>query len=92
MATMKNATVFTSTVLEKASARGIYPNVMAEMLSLLKKRESRKIDVSKELSFIEKEFNDKLEKISAKLLAFEESVEKSSQKLLQMICKLGTAV
>ena len=38
-------------------ARGIYPNVMAEMLSLLKKRESRKIDVSKELSFIEKEFN-----------------------------------
>ena len=73
-------------------ARGIYPNVMAEMLSLLKKRESRKIDVSKELSFIEKEFNDKLEKISAKLLAVEESVEKSSQKLLQMICKLGTAV
>jgi len=68
---------------------GIYPNVMAEMLSLLKKRESKKIDVSKELSSIEKEFNDKLEKVSAKLSALEESVEKSSQKLLQMICKLS---
>jgi len=65
---------------------GIYPNVMAEMLSLLKKRESKKIDVSKELSSIEKEFNDKLEKVNAKLSALEESVEKSSQKLLQMIC------
>jgi glycyl-tRNA synthetase (class II) len=66
---------------------GIYPNVMAEMLSLLKKRESKKIDVSKELSSIDKEFNDKLEKVSAKLSALEENVEKSSQKLLQLICK-----
>jgi len=68
---------------------GIYPNVMAEMLSLSKKKESKKIDVSKELSSIKREFNDKLEKVSAKLLALEESVEKSSQKLLQMICKLS---
>jgi len=68
---------------------GIYPNVMAEMLSLLKKRENKKIDVSKELSSIEKEFNDKLEKVNAKLSALEESAEKSSQKLLRMICKLS---
>ncbi len=66
---------------------GIYPNVMAEMLSLLKKMKSKKIDVSKELSSINEEFNDKLEKVSAKLSALEESVEKSSQKLLQLICK-----
>ncbi len=68
---------------------GIYSNVLAEMLSLLKKRKSKKIDVSKELSSIEKEFNDKLEKVSAKLSALEESVEKSSQKLLQLICRLS---
>jgi glycyl-tRNA synthetase (class II) len=66
---------------------GIYLNVMAEMLSLLKKMKSKKIDVSKELSSIDEEFNDKLEKVSAKLSALEESVEKSSQKLLQLICK-----
>jgi len=68
---------------------GIYPNVMAEMLSLLKKKKSKKIDVSKELSSIEKEFNDKLEKVNAKLSALEESVEESSQNLMQMICKLS---
>jgi len=68
---------------------GIYSNVMAEMLSLLKKKRSKKIDVSKELSSIEKEFNNKLEKVNAKLSALEENVEKSSQKLMQMICKLG---
>lgn len=64
---------------------GIYPNVMAEMLSLLKKKGSRKIDVSKELSSIETEFNDKLAKVNAKLAALEEIVEESSQKLIQMI-------
>jgi uncharacterized iron-regulated protein len=62
---------------------------MTEMLSLLKKRENKKINVSKELYSIEKEFNDKLEKVSAKLSALEESAEKSSQKLLQMICKMS---
>jgi hypothetical protein len=69
---------------------GIYPNVMAEMLSLLRKRESKESDFSKELSSIEKEFNDKLEKVGARLSALEESVEKSSKKLLQMICKLSS--
>ena len=68
---------------------GIYSNVMAEMLSLLKKERSKKIDVSKELSSIEKEFNDKLEKVNTQLSVLEESVEKSSQKLMQMICKLS---
>jgi len=66
---------------------GIYSNIMAEMLSLLKKKRNKKIDVSKELSSIEKEFNDKLEEVNAKLSVLEESVEKSSQKLMQMICK-----
>ncbi len=68
---------------------GIYSNVMAEMLSLSKKKRSKEINVSKELSSIEKEFNDKLEKVNAKLSALEESIEKSSQKLMQMICKLS---
>jgi len=68
---------------------GIYSNVMAEMLSLLKKKRSKKVEVSKELSSIEKEFNDKLEEVNAKLSALEESVEKSFQKLVQMICKLS---
>jgi Iap family predicted aminopeptidase len=72
-------------ILKHSRYPGIYPNVMAEMLSLLKKKESKKIDVSKELSSIEKKFNDKLEKVSAKLSALEENVEKSSQKLLQLI-------
>ncbi len=76
-------------ISEHSRYHGIYPNVMAEMLSLLKKRQSRKNDVSKELSSIDKEFTDKLEKVSAKLSSLEESVEKSSQKLLQMICKLS---
>jgi len=67
---------------------GIYSNAMAEMLSLLKKR-SKKVEVSKELSSIEKEFNDKLKKVNAKLSVLEESVEKSSQNLMQMICKLS---
>jgi len=67
---------------------GIYSNVMAEMLSLLKKERSKKVDVSKELSSIEKEFNDKLEEVNAKLSVLEESVERSSQKLMQVICKL----
>ncbi|MFB0501009.1 MAG: M20/M25/M40 family metallo-hydrolase [Candidatus Bathyarchaeia archaeon] len=68
---------------------GIYSNVMSEMLSLLNKERGKEIDVSKELSSIEKEFNDKLEKINAKLSVLEESVEKSSQKLLQILCKLS---
>jgi len=68
---------------------GIYPNIMAEMLSLLKKKKNKKIDVSKELSSIEKEFNDKLEKVNAKLSALEENVEESSQNLMRMICKLS---
>ncbi len=68
---------------------GIYSNVMAEMLSLLKKKRSKKIDVSKELSSIEKEFNDKLEEVNVKLSVLEENVEKSSQKLMRMICKLS---
>ncbi len=77
-------------ISEHSRYYGIYPNVMAEMLSLLKKRQGRRNDVSKELSSIDKEFNDKLEKVSAKLSSLEESVEKSSQKLLQMICKLSS--
>ena len=68
---------------------GIYSNVMAEMLSLLKKKRNKKIDVSKELSSIEKEFYNKLEEVNAKLSVLEENVEKSSQKLMRMICKLS---
>jgi len=66
---------------------GTYSNVMAEMLSLLKKERSKKVEVSKELSSIEKEFNDKLEEVNAKLSVLEESVVRSSQKLMQVICK-----
>ena len=62
---------------------GIYSNVMTEMLSLLKKKRSEKINVSGELSSIEKEFNDKLRKIRAKLSDLEESIEKSSYKLVR---------
>jgi len=62
---------------------GIYSNVMAEMLSLRKKKRSEKINVSGELSSIEKEFNDKLGKIKAKLSDLEESIEKSSYKLVR---------
>ena len=69
---------------------GIYSNVMAEMLSLLKKERSKKIDVSKELSSIEKKFNDKLEEVNVKLSVLEENVEKSSQKLMRIICKYIT--
>ena len=76
-------------ILKHSRYPGIFPQVMAEMLSLLKKKKSKKIDVSKELSSIDKEFNDKLEKVKAKLSALEESVDESSQKLLQLICKLS---
>jgi Iap family predicted aminopeptidase len=67
---------------------GTYSNVMAELLSLLEKAKNQKNNVSKELSSIKKEFDSKLEEVYAKLSDLEESVEKSSQKLLQIICKL----
>jgi len=88
-----NLKVYTQTfdlMTKKSRYSGIYSNVMAEMRSLLNKRNAKKINVSKELSSIEKEFNDKIEEVSAKLSLLEESVEKSSQKLIQMICKLTT--
>ncbi|MDH5532237.1 MAG: hypothetical protein OEX99_02075, partial [Candidatus Bathyarchaeota archaeon] len=62
---------------------GIYSNVMAELLSLLNKKRNKKINASEELSSIEKEFNDKLEKVNAKLSDLEESVEKSSHRLVR---------
>ena len=62
---------------------GIYSNVMAELLSLLNKKKNKKINASEELSSIEKEFNDKLEKVNAKLSDLEESVEKSSHRLVR---------
>jgi len=67
---------------------GIYPNVMAEMLSLLKKNKNKEQCVSEELSYIKKEFNDKLEKVSADLSALQESIEISTQKAIQMVSKL----
>ncbi len=77
---------------KKSRYTGIYSNVMAEMRSLLDKRKAKKINVSKESSSIEREFNDNLKKVSAKLSLLEKSVEKSSQKLMQMICNYISAV
>jgi len=66
---------------------GIYPNLMAETLSLREKLGSKRIDVSKELSSIEKKYSTTADMVSHKISELEAAIAESSQKLTKIICR-----